>query len=269
MKGHRWFNVHSLSLDPNEIKALLENKMRQPYVEKFIQKPFIDHEKITILNEIYDHVELPIQEKKQLIITIMLVQIALDTHELIPSDGSSVMTETEKQLSVLAGDYYSGLYYLLLAEMQNIEMIQLLANAIKQINEQKMTLYYEDINTFNELIHAMTQVESLLFTNVAYSFNMENTFIELIEEVLLVNRLYKEIESIQQQRHSYSLYFFKNNGITDDKYNVILRIEEKIAQHIEEVERLTSQLPYSFRLLKSNLREQFDLAYNTTLAEEG
>src|SRR5690625_4226103 len=105
MKGHRWFNVHSLSSDSNKLKDLLESKMRHPYVEKFIQKPFIDHQKITFLNEIYDHAKLPKEQKKQCIITVMLVQIALDTHEHIPVDDSTEMTETEKQLSVLAGDY--------------------------------------------------------------------------------------------------------------------------------------------------------------------
>src|SRR5690625_4710701 len=119
---------------------MIEDKIRHSYLEKFIQKPLIDIDKLLILYYIYKDIEIPSNKKQQYITTIMLVQIALDTHELIPSNGSNTMTKTEKQLSVLAGDYFSGLYYLILAEIEDIEMIEILATAIKKINEHKMIL---------------------------------------------------------------------------------------------------------------------------------
>src|SRR5699024_4496077 len=165
MKGHRWLGVYSLNFDSNELKDNLIKNMRHPYVEKYIQKPFIDDEKISILYELYKQVDLPMDVKKQSITTILLVQIALDTHELIPVADTNQMSESEIQLSVLAGDYYSGLYYLLLAEMEDIDMIRILANSIKQINEYKMNLFYGDATTLDVLFEEIKQTEALLFTN--------------------------------------------------------------------------------------------------------
>src|SRR5699024_11653277 len=110
--------------------------------------------------------------KQQHMTSIMLVQIALDTHEKIPNQHQEwVMNETEKQLSVLAGEYYSGLYYLLLSEIEDINMIKTLATAIQQINEQKMKLFYEDVASFEALMSTIRSLETSLFPGVARMMN--------------------------------------------------------------------------------------------------
>src|SRR5699024_3905189 len=135
-------NVHILKFKNEKLTEALRRSMKQPYVEKHIHKPFIDSDKMMILADVYQHMDMKDTEKKQIIITVMLVQCALDKNELVPVNNDSMLSETEKQLAVLAGHYYSGLYYALLAEHGQIRMIQILANAIKQINEYKMNIYY-------------------------------------------------------------------------------------------------------------------------------
>src|SRR5699024_11828541 len=110
-------------------------------------------DKIIFQADVNKHMDMKDTKKKQIILTVMLVQCALDTHELVPVNNDSMLSKTEKQLAVLAGDYYSGLYYALLAEHGQIRMIQILANAIKQINEYKMNIYYGEANDINELIY--------------------------------------------------------------------------------------------------------------------
>src|SRR5690625_4439985 len=194
--------MHTLRRETNHLKFKIENKIRHSYVEKYIQKPLIDLEKLTILQYLYKATEIPLNKKQHYITTIMLVQIALDTHELVPRNGSSYMNETEKQLSVLAGDYYSGLYYLLLSEIEDIEMIQLLASAIQQINEQKMVLFYENVHSIDEFIHTLKNIESILFTKVANHLEHSYSINPVIKELLLINRLYKEKELVVQNKFS-------------------------------------------------------------------
>src|SRR5699024_7289231 len=108
-----------------------------------------------------------------------------------------------------------------------------------------------------------------LFTNVAQSMQLDNTFIELMGEVLLINRLSREIDNLKQGKHSYNYVnklLFNKDG---DTLQLILKMEKTIDQHIEKVQDLLLQLPNSFRLLKDNLQKQYNVTYNTTLAEEG
>ena len=71
---------------------------------------------------------------------------------------------------LLAGDYYSGLYYLLLSEIEDIQMIKTLATAIQQINEQKMKLFYEDVSSIDELMETMKAIEtSIIYRSCSFN----------------------------------------------------------------------------------------------------
>lgn len=261
--------VRNLSMESTELKFLIESKIRHSYVEKYINKPFIDQEKIFILHYFYQDLQMSATKKQQYITTIMLVQIALDTHELIPSKDTDEMTETEKQLSVLAGDYYSGLYYYLLSELEDIDMIQILATAIKRINEYKMKLYDENIQSIDELFTTIQQIESLLFTQVARFIRVEDTIISITKEWLMINRLYQEKENIQKQQFSYIDHFVQEQISDTDKLTTIHIVDEEIHSRKQKLDELLVHLPYHFIVLKNTIRDKVKLAYKTSVAEEG
>lgn len=261
--------MRTLSMESNELKHIIETKIRHPYVEKYINKPFIDYNKIFILNYLYNDLQMPTKMKQQYITTIMLVQIALDTHELIPSHKSNRMTETEKQLSVLAGDYYSGLYYSLLSDLEDIEMIQVLAKAIKNINEQKITLFYDDVQTVDDLFISLQQIESLLFTEVALIINVDDSIIPIIQEFLLISRLYKEKESILNNEFSYIDKYVQIIEPNSNPSTCIQIIENELENRKEKMDELLVHLPYNFIILKQTIRNKIMLSYKTTVAKEG
>lgn len=118
-------------------------KLRHPYFINYIEEPFIDEEKIALLYGALKSANLHIEQIEHYVVTIMLVQIALDTHERVSNKAGEEEIEFHKcrQLTVLAGDYYSGLYYYLLSMNRDIVLIRALAEGIKEINEHKIMLY--------------------------------------------------------------------------------------------------------------------------------
>lgn len=70
------------------------------------------------------------------VISLCLVQLGLAAHDAVDRTACS----RARQLTVLAGDYASSLYYALLAQMGDIALIRTLARAIEQVNAWKMEL---------------------------------------------------------------------------------------------------------------------------------
>lgn len=72
-----------------------------------------------------------------------LVQIGLDAHDRVEAkDGEpGLLPMRAKQLKVLAGDYFSGRYYELLASAEDIEAVGTMSDAISDVNILKMNLY--------------------------------------------------------------------------------------------------------------------------------
>lgn len=75
-------------------------------------------------------------------IVTSLVQLGLDTHDLVESEGSDGNSPPRsRQLKVLAGDYFSGRFYHLLARAGQVDLVERLSNAICQVNRLKMNMY--------------------------------------------------------------------------------------------------------------------------------
>lgn len=254
-----------MGLDSRELKEIIQEKIRHAYVEKYIQKPFIDDEKLAVLHDLYAEADFSIDIKKQMMTTTMLVQTALDTHELIPREESDYMPETEKQLSVLAGDYYSGLYYYLLSEIEEIHMIRLLAGAIKQINEHKMKVYYSESPSLDELMNDLQQIESLLYTRTAKSLGYDDAYVQMIEKVLLVNKLHQELSSLEANEPSTIQYYIWQHELQVDAKDVI---KEQIALQKRNLDDLMASTPSASEKI-TFMQQPYHLVYNTTVAEEG
>jgi heptaprenyl diphosphate synthase len=92
---------------------------------------------------------------------------------------------------VLAGDYFSGWYYYLLAELNDVELIGVLAEGIKEINELKIKLFVEGCRDFHEIIDVLEAIESTLLKKICTFFGEENNTI-IFCKMFLLNRLLDE-----------------------------------------------------------------------------
>ncbi|MDR4154196.1 heptaprenyl diphosphate synthase component 1 [Bacillus cereus] len=185
------------------IKEKLMEKLRHPYFINYIEEPFIDEEKIALLYGALKSANLHIEQIEHYVVTIMLVQIALDTHERVSNKAGEEEIGFHKcrQLTVLAGDYYSGLYYYLLSMNRDIVLIRALAEGIKEINEHKIMLYQKAHETTDDIMKSIVTIESALLQKTCDHFQLSH-WKPFITYVLGGNRLQKEIQLYADKQHS-------------------------------------------------------------------
>lgn len=181
--------LNNTEIEIQHIKNKLEQKLNHPFLRQFVQQPVIDEDKIVSLYFLFK--KHPIHEKENYIITVMLIQIALNIHDSVadgPEMADHLPERKEKQLAVLAGDYYSGLYYLTLSELDDFEMTNILATSIKYINELKMKLYYHEYTSLNGWLDMIKEINSLLLVHVA-DYVGANELQLVLQKWLLMNQI--------------------------------------------------------------------------------
>ncbi|OTX35200.1 heptaprenyl diphosphate synthase [Bacillus thuringiensis serovar andalousiensis] len=196
-------------------------KLRHPYFINYIEEPFIDEEKIALLYGALKSANLHIEQIEHYVVTIMLVQIALDTHERVSNKAGEEEIEFHKcrQLTVLAGDYYSGLYYYLLSMNRDIVLIRALAEGIKEINEHKIMLYQKAHETTDDIMKSIVMIESALLQKTCDHFQLSH-WKPFITYVLGGNRLQKEIQLYADKQ--YSPVFQAMQDALGDKAEVVI-----------------------------------------------
>ena len=83
----------------------------------------------------------------------------------------------KRQLTVLAGDYYSGLYYKILAEVENVPLIRTLAEGIKIVNEHKVAIYRLEDCTVEQYMDTLKKVESTIISKFINFFLDQKNFL--------------------------------------------------------------------------------------------
>lgn len=262
------------SLNIQEIKNSILQQIGHPYLAKFVKNPVISEDKLMFLSSLVDNTDLTTEKKKQYIITTMLVQTALDTHELVSSsnDNEADQEKKSRQLTVLAGDYYSGLYYYLLSKIEDVPMIHTLAGAIKEINEEKMKLYHQDVHSFQQFFETLKHIESLLIQKVALFLNRP-VINDIAQDWLLVKRLSEESDAYHKMGRTTPFYellskvpMSNNNGLHST--NLIDSFIETTALKLEQS---LTKLPAHFDSLKSYVQDKLyqTIRINQKAVEEG
>lgn len=262
------------TINIQQLKKKIEKKIRHHYLETHIQRPEIDEEKLRLVAILMHHKPaLSAVQKERYIMTTMLVQVALDTHELV-SIHNNVNDTKEKmlsnQLSVLAGDYYSGLYYFLLAEMEEFSFIHSLATAIKEINEYKMQLYYMEADSLHDYIAIAQKIDSLLYVHSVNEIGSPE-LVSVIELWLLTNKLMKESKEFEKNQPSPLLDHWLTVHTKNNKRETIEAFYSILQHTKDQLKDALTHLPDEYEDLNTHIHSKLNdnLYSNNQVAEEG
>ncbi|CAG9623609.1 heptaprenyl diphosphate synthase component 1 [Sutcliffiella rhizosphaerae] len=266
----------------SNIKEKIHTLITHPYLIEHIEYPIIDEDKLLLLYSIMETIEMPENKKEQYILSTMLVQIALDTHDMVTNTKVDQMEQEDaknQQLTVLAGDYYSGLYYRLLAEVDDITMIKTLAHSIKQINEHKISYYQKDLQGMETLMQSLAKIESSLIQSVSGYFS-NSMLKDLSENFLLLKRLIMERKRFCAKDSSFlfdtirRIAFSKGEkqDTSSEQEKYMLFLLDKYIEHLRKtMDTLISSIPNMNKLLETRIQELFyDIPFSSKkYAEEG
>ncbi|MFB5661664.1 heptaprenyl diphosphate synthase component 1 [Alteribacillus sp. HJP-4] len=185
-------------IQAEEIRGI-ENDFLQmtahPYLKQYIIEPEIDNDLISFLLEILKNTNfLSADEKKEQILSAVFVQSAFMTHEnVIVKDDKNDCDHQKKptQLTVLAGDFFSSLYYYMLVKKAHQRIIPVFSHAIQRINEEKMSLHFFSRDSETELMDRIVVVEGCFIKDIAFHYN-EVELAELAETFFILKRLVRE-----------------------------------------------------------------------------
>lgn len=95
-------------------------------------------------------------------LAVSLAQLGLDTHELVDGNGET----RKRQMTVLAGDYFSSRFYQALSLTEDVRSISLISQSICEVNRMKMNLYSSAkklLITAEQYVREMVEVRSHLY----------------------------------------------------------------------------------------------------------
>ncbi|HET7629259.1 MAG TPA: heptaprenyl diphosphate synthase component 1 [Bacillales bacterium] len=172
----------------------IREQMHHSFLAKHTELPHLDEEKAIMLYRMFLDTKHSEEHIFTYVTTVMLVQAALDAHDTISvTNKDSETSKTRRQLVILGGDYYSGLYYALLTKMGEIRFIRKLARSIQQVNEHKMFLY-NDADLFEQSVDHLRIIETALLKDTADYFHLP-LWGDFMEHYFFMRRLMAERRS--------------------------------------------------------------------------
>ena len=215
-------NRHDLNTIVKNYIHDLQVALHEPILKREIGDFPIDERKaffvmLPLMNE-----NVSVDKLRNIALSIGAIHAALDVHDRIHRVDA---TSAEQQLTVLAGDHFSGIHYQILAKNGEFAFIRTLSKTIAQINEQKTALQNEYRLTEVRLLERLTIVESACITSF-YSVYGFNSYQGLMETILTYVNLKDMLQLGKQQALSL------DEGVIKQALELI---QPKLEQELEQI----------------------------------
>ena len=193
-------------------------------------------------------------------LAVSLMQHGLDTHELVDGTGET----RRRQMTVLAGDYFSSRFYQVLSQAESVQTIGLVSQAVCEVNRFKMNMYLKAkrlLLSAEEYVRATVDINTHLF--LTFTSWMEDVYRKSCPAVL---RAVAECELIEAEltrtrpdnvKDGWAYWYVVENGTPEEvellvsgrmdesrlqsvmlKYNLIGRLTDRLEANVEELRQL-------------------------------
>lgn len=159
-----------------------------------------------------------------------LVQLGLDTHDKIDLEinHQDERNMRSRQLKVLAGDYFSGVFYELLAQAGEIKIVSLMSTAICEVNRLKVNLYTKlkgMLLSAEDYLKEHAQLKMTLFLSFTNLLDksVHNVWRLLLAELSRCEVIFGEMKSsgeLPQHHQGYAYFKIMETGTFEDKETV-------------------------------------------------
>lgn len=265
----------------DKMRKKIEQNLDYPYLSQYIKKPEINSDKLLVLLSFLDSLDLPSSSKDNYALTTMLLQIALDTHDQVTNAAMDESNQRNIQLTVLAGTYFSGLYYRILAKQNDIDVIRVLSEGVEIINDHKIIYYQQDFDGIDKLISSLAKIEASLFKQLANYFRAKH-WEDLVSNFFLLRRLISEKEKFSREHPSplfdvlKAIVFPKNDQSIwelspDQKDYLLLICDRYIDFSKESLLKAKKNIPFLNAVLEKRIQQLVGQHHMVlkSLAEEG
>ncbi|OGX68718.1 MAG: hypothetical protein A2189_07400 [Paenibacillus sp. RIFOXYA1_FULL_44_5] len=197
-------------------------------IQKYTDLPEFPNFRAKLLYLFLDKCSQSMSASELFTLVTSLAQMGIDTHELVPNTHASPEDSREnraKQLKILAGDYFSSVYYHLLAENGHVDAINLIAQAICEVNRLKMNVYTRMRQwklTAEEYIQNMVHIKSQIFASFSKLMeeNCQSFWSDMLKGLtkceVIMSEL-KRMETAQLFHGGWAFWFIFQSASKDEK----------------------------------------------------
>lgn len=211
------------------ISQLTNKYLNHEMISLHTDLPEFPEARITLLYTVLNHQSSAAEHKELLSIVSGLVQVGLDTHDMVENEVSghkdSMASMRAKQLKVLAGDYFTARFYHLLSQAEQKDTTRRISEAVCEINQVKMNLYAKmkqmRLNA-EEYLQYGSELKSTLFLSFTSFMNglYERLWPELVERFSRCEVLLQELKKVEKQtslEHSWGVWHVLHEGAEEDR----------------------------------------------------
>lgn len=222
----------SIQIKNEEIREQLDAWLQDPYLKKCLGEVDIPVCFVEMLEQLFMIQTAPQKTSSELLATAaILLQMALEMHTHVSTKQKLSAEEMlERQRYVLAGDYYSSLFYHMLANHQKIAEIRQFSETVRTINQAKLSFHLKWIQQRQydqEMIEYLKIIQSGLLLVVADFFHVQE---DLLDQWKKLSSLYLLVDYLERSEE------WKNIS-----KEILLQIQEEWREMLHQVHKMKQE----------------------------
>lgn len=180
----------AFEINIKHIENEITRQSNHVYLDKYLSKPKVSTVKLRLLYLFLASQSYTDEDISAICIATGLIQMGLDIHDQVTNESLETQEQIRiRQLQVLAGDYFSSLYYRLLARSQNMDAIQKLAQSVQRSNEQKV-IYYQAKEKIHNDLEQWLNYKAAIELSIYYGIVHDEDWLRLISSFIHIHLLY-------------------------------------------------------------------------------